>query len=142
MRAVKASWYGVRQYTSAPARAPVRPVPSSRKSHRAPGRGQEREGSEPQALGDPVGHADPVEDPVERADRERVPEVLVRHGARADRRIPQVDRPSQERRGVEVEVLLAVGAHPARGRQQERDVGQQGQRDELWFAPAAHGGPR
>ncbi len=35
-RAVNASWYGVSRYTSVPASAPIRPVPSMVKSQRAP----------------------------------------------------------------------------------------------------------
>ena len=99
-------------------------------------RGGERDGAEPEALRDPVGHAGVVGEPVERAHREQVADDLVRHGAEPDVRVPEVRRPRQQAIRVEVQVLLGVGAHPARRRQQERDVGEEREPEEL-EAPVA-----
>ena len=43
---------------------------------------------EPEALRDPIGNAQAVQAPVVRTHREQVADVLVRDGARADRRVP------------------------------------------------------
>ncbi len=92
------------------------------------GRGED-DRAEPQALRDPVGHAETVEGPVEGPHREEVPDVLVRDRAHPDVRVPHRGGALHETAGVEVEVLLRVGGHLAAGRQQgrqEREGGQKG----------------
>ena len=52
----------------------------------------ERDRAEPEPLRDPVGHPDPVHEPVVRPHREQVADLLVRHGAHPDVRVPEVGR--------------------------------------------------
>ena len=70
-----------------------------------------------------------VEDPVERAHREQVADVLVGDRPEADVRVPHRPRPLEQPARVEVEVLLRVGGDLARRGQQDRDVREQRERE-------------
>ena len=113
IRAVKASWYGVSMYTSAPAIAPAAARAEHPEEPSRTERGGEGDRAQPDALREPVREPRMVEHPVERSHREQVSDDLVRHRAEADVLIPQGRRARQETVGIEVEVLLRVGAHPA-----------------------------
>ena len=72
---------------------------------------------EPEALRDPRRQAeDAVGHPVEGAEREQVPDVLVGDRAHPDVRVPQRPDPADEPVRVQVRVALGVGHHPPRMR--------------------------
>ncbi len=138
---MKASWYGVHAYTSAPATR--RQAVDAEEPEEPPGpeRGEEREGAPPQALGHPVRRADLLEEPEPRAGGNQVAELLVGHRPRPHRRVPQVPGAVEEAPRIEVQGLLAVRAHLARGRQEERQVRHEGQPGDLRVGAAGHDGP-
>ena len=89
---------------------------------------REQDRAEPQALGEPIGHAEPVHHPVVGAEGEQVPDGLMGDGAEADRRVPHRHGPAEQPPGVEREVGLGVGAHLPDGVPQQWHVGHRGQR--------------
>ena len=86
----------------------------------------EQDRPQPQPLGYPVGHTQGVIDPVERAHREQVPDVLVGDGAQPDAVMPDEGGVRQQPRWVEVQVGLGIGADLARRRCQQGNVDEQG----------------
>ena len=124
-------------------RAGERPDPPDAEHPEQPPRAEHRaEGdrAEPEPLRDPVGRTDEVHEPEVRAHREQVADVLVRDRAHPHLGVPQERGPLQERAGVEVQVLLRVGAELAARRQEERHIREQDEPDELEHA-AAVGAP-
>ena len=89
--------------------------------------GEEHDAAEPDALSDPAREAHVLHDPVVRAHREQVADVLVRDRAEADVRVPHRRRALEQTRRVQVQVLLGVGGDLARRREQRRDVRQRGE---------------
>ena len=92
---------------------------------------RERDRPEPETLGDPVGHAHLLHQPVVRPHREEVSDVLMRDGPGADVAVPEVRRTREQPTGVQIEVLLRVSADLARRRQQERHVREQREAEQL-----------
>ena len=90
-------------------------------------RGAEQDRAEPQPLRHPGGHAGQVQDPVVRAHREEVADVLVGDRPHPDVGIPHRHRPLEQAAGIEVEVALGVGDDLAGLGEQHRHVGEQRQ---------------
>ena len=92
----------------------------------------EHEAAQPQALGQPVGHADGVEEPVEGPHRPQVADDLVGHPAQAHAGVPEEGGVPQETARVQVQVGLRVRADLARLGEDQGQVGdcrQEQQRD-------------
>ena len=119
---MNASWYGVSMYTIAPASAPARPVPSIVNNQRAPSTAASEIVPSHSRCAIQSGTPDPVHEPEVRPHREQVADLLVRHGAHPDVRVPEVGRTREQTTGVEVEILLRVRAQEVRRRREKGDV--------------------
>ena len=82
IRDAKSSVYGVSMKRSTAAGTPGPRTASVRRRIEHAEAGEEEDGAEPDPLGDPGGHAQPVEHPEEGAHREQVADVLVGDRAR------------------------------------------------------------
>ena len=88
--------------------------------HPEPGQHQQR--PQPQPLGQPVGEAQVLGQPVEGTHRPQVADVLVGDRAQGPVRVPQGGGAGQQAARVQVQVGLGVGTHPARTRGHHRPV--------------------
>ena len=91
--------------------------------------GREQERPHPKPLGYPDRHTELSEDPVERPLREQVPNVLMGDRPGGDGRVPHRDSRAEEPSRVEVEVLLGVGGDDAGLGEEQRDVGEGGEKN-------------
>ena len=88
--------------------------------------GREQQSADPQPLRHPVGHAEHLEEPVERPHRPQEADVLVGDGPQGPVGVPQHAGLAKQPARVEVQVGLGVGAHQPRARRQQRQVGDRG----------------
>ena len=99
------------------------PEAAGRPQHAGPG--QHGEGADPQSVDDPVREPTGVAQPVPRALRPEVGDDLVRDPARELPGVEGERSVGDQASGVQVEVELGVGRHPAGRRRQRRHVGQE-----------------
>src|SRR5699024_3033753 len=110
-------------------------------------RGEKDQCAEPEALCDPDGNTQKIEEPKPWPHRPEVADVLVADGPRADAWIPQMRTVDEKATRVDGERLFTVCCNASRIRHQERYVGEQCQTGELeggrdspaYAFPARHG---